>query len=94
MYSNLTERKQRTKIGTSYSLWRDIILVVLQGSVSRLLLFNTFLCGLLLLMKGMDFASYADDNTLDIIIGDDIEQVVSTLKDISKANPERFHLVN
>ena len=63
MHSYLTERKQRTKIGSSYSLWRDIIFGVTQGSILGLLLFNIFLCDLFLLMKYIDLASYADDNT-------------------------------
>ena len=39
----LSHRKQRTKIGPSFSPWFDICIGVLQGSVLGLLLFSIFI---------------------------------------------------
>ena len=39
----LSRRKQRIKIGSSYSSWHDIIRGVPQGSLFGALLFNTFM---------------------------------------------------
>ena len=42
VHSYLQNRKQRTKIGSSYSLWEEIVSVVAQGSILGPLLFNVF----------------------------------------------------
>ena len=44
----LQNRKQKTKIGSIYSDWKDIFSGVPQGSIFGLLLFNIFLCDLFL----------------------------------------------
>ena len=69
VYSYLKEKKQRTKIDTSFSSWNDLLLVVPQGSILGPLLFNIFLCDLFLLTKDIDIASYTDDNTPYIVGG-------------------------
>ena len=60
----LANRKQRTKMSDSYRPWSDIIFGVPQGSILGPLLFNMSLSDLFLIVKDVDIASYADDNTL------------------------------
>ena len=61
--SNLTERKQRTKVGSSYSTWKFIKRGVPQGSILGRLLFNIFLNDIFYFIKDVSIANYADDNT-------------------------------
>ena len=51
IHSYLKNRKQRTKIDSTYSTWEEILFGVLQGSILGPLLFNTFLCDLFFSMN-------------------------------------------
>ena len=51
IFDYLTERKQRVKINSSFSSYLDIFQGVPQGSILGPLLFNPFLCDLLLFVE-------------------------------------------
>ena len=104
MQSYLGNRKQRTKINTAYSSWEEILFGVSQDSILVPLLLNIFICDLFLIMKKVDFASYADDNT-PYVIGKGAKEAINSLKEAPgelfywfannqmKANPGKCHLL-
>ena len=104
MYSYLSNRKQRTKINESYSSWEEILYGVPQGSILGPLLFNIFMCDLLLTVNDIDLANHADDNT-SFVFGNNPIEVLKCLEDASdklfewfsnnqmKANPDKCHLL-
>ena len=82
----------------------DILFGVSQGFILVPLLFNVYLCNMFLFCKGIDFSSYAGDNT-PYCIGKTPEEVISQLEKCSisifewfekngmKANPDKCHLL-
>ena len=100
----LMNRKQRTKIGSSYSSWEEIVSGVPQGSILRPLLFNIFLCDLFLEHEGYFFSNYTDDTT-PYVVANNTTEVVENLTNITqklftwfannhmKASPSKCHLL-
>ena len=60
MQSYLIERYQKGKINNSCKAWSFSKYGLILGPI----LFNRFLCYMFFMVDNVDFASYADDNTL------------------------------
>ena len=62
--SFLSNRKYRTRINSSFSEWKHLLIGIPQASVLGPLLFNIYMCDLFLFMSKSNVANYADDTTL------------------------------
>ena len=100
----LLNRKQRTKVGSSYSSWENIISGVPQGSILGPILFNTLLCDLFLEHEECCFTNYADDTT-PYVVANNTEEVIENVTNVTqklftwlandqmKANHGKCHLL-
>ena len=74
----LTNHKQRPKIGQVYSPWDEITSGVPQGSTLGPLIFNIDLCDMFFTLNNHEIASYADDNT-PYVTCDTIKSMLASL---------------
>ena len=77
IHSDLTNRKQRTKIGSSYSDWYNIVRGVPQGSILGPLFFNLFINDLFLFTERTNICNFADNTIHDCNIN-----LQTVLKDV------------
>ena len=75
----LTPRKQRVKIGSSYSIWNEIKRGVPQGSILGPLFFNAFINDIFMFIEKTEICNFADDNTI-YDCGEDLSNILENLK--------------
>ena len=83
VHNYLSNRKQRTKINSTYSSLLEIIFGVPEVSILGPLLLIIFLIDLFFIFEDTDIASYADEN-IPYVIADNIDGVIKSLEEASE----------
>ena len=72
--SYFTNKQQRVRVNSNFSMWEKIISGVPQGSILDPLFLNIFLNDLFFFVENSDLSNYANDNTLHSS-GNDLEKL-------------------
>ena len=103
VYDYLSNRSQKTKVGSSFITYLYIVYGVPQGSILGPLLFNIDLCDLFFENYSSDFANFADDTT-PYECGHSLNKVINNIETTTgkvfewfnfnnlKANTSKCHL--
>ena len=77
--SYFTNTQQRVRVNSNFSMWKEKVSGISQGSILVPLLFKIFLNDLFFFAEKSDLSNYADDNTF-YSSGNDLEKVKKALK--------------
>ena len=102
MHAYLSQRLQKTEIGSTFSELMSILFGVPQGSVLGSLLFIIYICDLFILNDHLAFGRYADDTT-PFVYGENFDEILDelgthmakisewVLHNCLKVNAKKFH---
>ena len=90
VHNYLSNRKQWTKINSSYSSLQEIIFGNPQGLNLGPILFNNFLIDFFFILEDIDIASYADDNAL-YLSADNVDGIIKSIEEASKTSFKWFN---
>ena len=105
IHSYLSERKQRTKINSSFSTWHDITVGVPQGTTLGPLSFKIFINDIFYIVTDVNIVNFAEDNS-PYVIKESMDEVLRTLEQESnqlyfwykmnflKPNADKYHLLS